>query len=394
LENPTITGTLDFGREIDPVNVDMLPHAVGRLVKVFEDQVTKHHLHPAAQLVVLRHGRVVLDRVLGVGRNGKPVTTATPFLTFSVTKAFTGICIHRLIEQGKVELDAPVAEYWPEFGCRGKESTTIQHVFLHQAGIPTAGMYRLSPLWPFWGVVVNRVGRLKAQTKPGSHCAYHQMNYGFILGEVVRRVTGQMVDEYLREEFLAPLGLERTWMRIPRGELTESPQIYSGTKGANNAAFGFDLPFVRQALLPAASLHSTARDLAVFYQMLINQGQYNGKRLLKSETIHEATHVGYEGWDDTSSMNVRWAYGFHLGSGDCVGKDWGGTMGKGSTLSTFGHFGMATSMAWADADAKLVLAFTCNRMLNTAGYSARWQDLSDALWNALSDNPNTGHSKL
>ncbi len=372
----------DFEHPVDGLEVGLNPEKLDRLRQVFVDQIDRQKLHPAAQLVVLRHGRVVLDLAHGTGRFGQPITSQTPFYTFSVTKAFTGICIHKLIEEGKIEMDAPVAEYWPEFGQKGKATATIRHVFLHQAGIPAPHLNRQVPLWPLWNAVIHQLERTEAVYPPGQKTAYHLVNYGFILGEVVRRVTGMPIDRYLSQNFLEPMGLTHSWMRIPGKEIKHSPRLFSGDREFNAAAFVFNRRPIRRALIPAASLHSSARELALFYQMLLNGGVYNGKRYLKAETIQKAVTPGYEGIDDYIHHPMRYAYGFHLQQ---AYQDRNGNtiydMGSGASPRAFGHYGMASSMVFADPDADLVLAFTCNRLIKDS--ARRHQALLEALWAAV-----------
>jgi len=362
----------------------MTEAGVRRIGEVFDGQLAAG-MHPGAQLVVLRHGQVVVDRAAGWAdvRRRTPVTPETPFLTWSVSKPFTGMCVHRLIEEGRVELDARVAMYWPAFACRGKEGATIRHVFLHQAGVPVRGLHTQIPLWPHWELVTRNVAGLRAEFPPGTRTAYHMVNYGFILGEVVRRVTGQPIQDYLRQTYLAPLGMQHSWLGLPRGQWPRAARLYCGGSEQLGAVFVFSRRAIRGAVAPAATLNSTARDLAVFYQMLLNGGQYSGRRYVRPETIAAATTLGYEGPDDTIGLPMRWAYGFHLG-GPIPGTDPAANgMGRGSTLRTFGHFGQASCMVWADPDADIVVAFTCNRLLNSAEVTARWRALSDAVWDAL-----------
>ena len=116
-DNPTLKQTIDYSKPADPASLGMSTQGIENIRQVFQRQF-EQGLHPAAQLVVLRHGQVVVDEVVGQHRS-QPVTSATPFLGFSVTKPYTAMCVHKLIEEGLVEMDAPVAEYWPEFGAEG-----------------------------------------------------------------------------------------------------------------------------------------------------------------------------------------------------------------------------------------------------------------------------------
>jgi CubicO group peptidase (beta-lactamase class C family) len=361
------------------------PARVDRIQAVFEDQFQRG-LHPGAQLVVSQHGKVVLDLAAGTAdvQRGDPVTPRTPFLTFSVTKPFTAVCVHQLIEQGKIEMDAPVAEYWPEFGCKGKESATIRHVFLHQAGVPLRGLHRQVLCWPRWEWVTRNVAALPAEYPPGTKTAYHMVNYGFILGEVVRRVSGLPIQNYLRKHFLDPLGLKDTFLGLPKTERGRAAGLYASHPEHRNAVRVFRHPWIRGAVMPAATLNSSARDLNVFYQMLLNGGEYKGRRYLKEETVRAAATLGYEGPDATLGVIMRWAYGFHLGGLSLAGQA-EYMMGHGSSLDTFGHFGMGTCQAWADRRTGLAVSFTCNRMLYHVESRKRWLEINNAVWDALED---------
>lgn len=383
-DNPTFTKEISFGSEINPELVGMDITGVKKLVDVFNSQITKG-LHFGAQLVMVRHGQVVLDRVAGFAnvRKKRPVTKNTLFHCFSITKPFTAICIHKLIEEGKIELDAPVAEYWPEFGCKGKETASIRHVFLHQAGIPSRGIYKQIPLWVNWNWVTKNVANLEAEFQPGSKTSYHLVNYGFILGEVVRRVTGKTIKAYLQDKFLVPLKLEHTYLGLPWKKLSDSARIYSGDSDQDPLVFLFNLPFIRGAVLPAATLNSTARDVATFFQMLINRGKYAGKQYVASSTILDAIALGYKGYDETIEAEMHWALGFHLGGLRRPQDPPGSGMGYRSSLTTFGHFGQNSSMVWADTEYELVVCLMTNRLLSGEENTLRFQEISDAVWDAI-----------
>jgi CubicO group peptidase (beta-lactamase class C family) len=378
------SSTIDFNSRAAPEAVGMSAAGVQRIAEVFDGQI-RQGLHPGAQLVVLRHGQVVIDQAAGLAdvRRRRPVTAETPFITFSVTKAFTAVCVHRLIEEGKIEWDAPVARYWPEFGRNGKDQATIRHVFLHQAGIPSRGLVTQVLRCQDWERVTAGIASLDAEFRPGDKTAYHAVSYGYILGEVVRRMTGMRIEDYLRETLLTPLRLERTWLGLPAKELGRAARLYPGCMDQRIVVLAFNLAFIRQAAMPAATLHSTARDLAVFYQMLLNGGEYAGQRYLLPETVAAATALGWQGLDETMGRPVRWAHGFHLGGLQRLDPGQEDGMGKGSTEQTFGHFGQRTCMVWADWAARLVVAFTSNRMLSRETNLARWQAISNAVWEAV-----------
>lgn len=362
----------------------MTPEAAENIQRLFNQMITEG-LHPGAQLVVYHHGQAVVDLAAGMGelKRQRRVTPDLPFLVFSVSKAFTGACIHKLVEDGKIGLDLPIAEIWPEFGCRGKERATIRHALLHQAGIPTRGLISQIRLWPDWELVTQNVASLPAEYPPGTRTAYHLINYGFILGEVVRRVTGKPIDEYLQETFLDPLRLANTALRLPPSWQGRVAGIYSGHLQQVGPVILFNRPRIRSALIPAASLHTTARDLAIFYQMLINGGELNGKRYLRPETIAQATALYYQGYDATMRVPMRWAMGFHLGGKQLEEAP---SFGDTSSVHTFGHAGQGSCIAWADPEHELVMAFTCNRLLSSLSTRLRWNRLANAVWQAIEES--------
>jgi CubicO group peptidase (beta-lactamase class C family) len=376
-----MTDPINFSKNPDPQAAGIEPQALQPLADLFDRQIADG-LHSAAQLVVLKDGHVIFDRTSGTF-NGWLVTADTPFYCFSVTKAFTGMCVHKLIEDGKLSLDTPVAEVWPAFGKKGKQAITIRQVFLHLAGIPAISRYDHILFWPFWNLIIRRVASLAPEYPPGSKMSYHAVTYGFILGEVVRRVSGLPIDQFFHKYFAQPLGLINSWLKIPPAELNRSPPILSGCKNQDNLAWLFNLRLIRKALIPAASLHSTAREMAIFYQMLVNYGSYAGLQYLKPETVRQATSLGFRGIDDFSQRETLWGFGFHLGGRPTSEKEDESSFGERSTQLTFGHMGNRSSMAWGDLNHRLVVAFTCNRLLEEDASRQRWISLNNAVWDAL-----------
>lgn len=349
-----------------------------KITTVFNDHFQRG-LHPGAQLVVRQHGNVLVDLSAGAG-----IDRDTPFLAFSISKVFTGLAVHHLIEAGKLTFDTRIADIWPEFGCNGKEKATIRHALLHQAGIPAPNLRQQVWLWPFWGLVTRHVAREKALFEPGTRTAYHLVNFGFILGEVVRRVTGQPVDRYLAQTFFEPMGLQNIWLRAPVAGLRRSPLLKTAVPDMKESCNLFNLPPIRGAQIPAANLRASARSLASFFQMLLEGGLYQGKRYFKPETLAAATASGYDGPDDYLNIDMHWGYGFILGGGTAHKppvQKW--TLGSGSSARTFAGLGMGTCMVWADPPSGVVTAFTCNGLLTGADANQRWADLSNTIWDAL-----------
>jgi CubicO group peptidase (beta-lactamase class C family) len=374
---------LDFTSRTSPEELGVDPIALSRLEGLFHTQIDEG-LHPAAQMVVIKDDQVIFDQAAGHFRGGKPVRADTPFYCFSVSKAFTGMCIHKLIEEGKLALEAPVAAYWPAFGRNGKSEITIRQVFHHTAGIPAIERYRQIPLWPFWPLVTADVAALTPEFPPGSRMAYHAVTWGFIFGEVVRRVSGMPFEDYFQTHFAQPLGMHNSWFRIPLRDLRRSPRIITGHPDQNTLVRVFDAHPIRRAVIPAASLNSTARELAVFYHMLVNGGCYGEKQVLKPETVRRAVSLGYAGWDEINQRETLWAYGFHLGGRkEEASQQEESVFTDRSTHATFGHTGNRSCMAWGDMDHRLVVAFTCNRLVGYQETRRRWMDLNNAVWDLV-----------
>ena len=330
----------------------------------------------AGQLCVLRGGRVVLDRWFGRGPDAL-------FLTFSAGKPLTALLVHKLAESGALALDEPVAAYWPEFGANGKEQVTVRHVLQHRAGLPVARSL-LRDAWAMtdWKRSVRAIERAAPAYPPGEVAAYHIISYGYILGELVRRVSGVPVRELLRTEFLDPLGLRDTHLGLPR-ELRRRavPLVSTGRRADRARRMFFNRRSVRRAVVPASGLSTTARDLARFYAMLLRGGELDGVRVLDPASVAEARRpsTAAEGdLDHFLRMRVRWSQGFQLGP---PGPDpaAGRPMGQLGSPHAFGHNGSSTCLAWADPTRDLVFVHFGN-MVASQGEGSRYESrISDAV---------------
>jgi CubicO group peptidase (beta-lactamase class C family) len=362
------------------------PIGIKRISEAFDNQI-QDGTNPGAQLVVMRNGELILELCGGYADTKKKhvVSPEIRFLAFSISKSFISACVFKLVEQDLIDLDGSVAEYWPEFGSQGKETITVRQVLLHQAGLPRRGFLDQIINLSNWEKLTDNLAKMKLEYIPGSKTAYHALNFGFILGEVIRRVSGLPVEEYLQKEFLTPLGMVNTSLKTTDYGSNSYARLYSGTFDHQFVALLFNSPNVRAAVIPAASLHSTAREIAIFFQMLLNEGQYDGIRYLQPETVRLATSLGFEGFDEALRRTTRWGYGFYLGGDHTLNPDLPDGMGKGSTIDTFGHYGQRTSVAYADKSTGLVVVFLCNQFLSSYDYKNRLREISDAVWDAIED---------
>ncbi|MPZ99812.1 MAG: serine hydrolase, partial [Dehalococcoidia bacterium] len=327
---------------------------------------------------------------------------------WSLGKALTAISVLRLVERGALDLEAPVARYWPEFAQGGKERVTVRHLLTHQAGLVAIR----KPLPPganllSWDTMVEALAEQAPWWEPGTAHGYHVNTIGFLLGEVMRRVDGRKPGGYIREEVAGPLGVEfhigvaveddercADWIgyRPPPGEVVESQRPWLDRDPAT--LDGIDLARVlayrnppglpwrntpegerawRAAEFPSTNPYSNARSLARIFGALACGGSVGGAALLRPETIERATQVESFGTDLVLGRPTRFGLGFMLTFPERA-------MGPGER--TFGHYGNGAVVALADPERRLGFAFVCNQ----AGRS--WRDprsnvLLEALYGAL-----------
>jgi CubicO group peptidase (beta-lactamase class C family) len=331
----------------------MDPALLDAAVRCAEDRLARHGA--AGQLVVMRRARVVLDRVLGTAHRG------SLFLIYSCSKPYVALLVHLLVERGQLSLDEPVASWWPRFGRHGKDAITARHVLTHRAGVPDD--------WAFWGLLsapswrasVWRMEELRPIWPPGEVTAYHALTYGWILGELVHRVSGLAVEELLREALLEPLGLRDTFLGLPDDRWSRAvPMVPAGSRIELGNALVFNRRRYRRAVAPAATISSTARDVARLFEML----RAGGEGILAPRTIAEARRPARPAPELDRSLGrpTRWAHGFHLG-GVRSRKDLARFMGDLSTSESFGCIGSDTCTAWADPGRELVFVYLTNLLL-------------------------------
>jgi len=359
--------------EVDPASVDVEPAGVAQVWSAVE-RLYRSGIHPAIQLCVRRHGEVLIDRAIGhAAGNGPddpphgrkvPLTPATPFNIFSASKAVTAMLVHHLAEQRLVHLTDPVCEYIPEFGAQGKDAITIQHVLTHRAGIPnmSAETMRLETL-EHDEEILQHLYSARPIWRPGRRLAYHAITGGFILAEIIRRVTGKPIRTMLRDTILAPLGFR--WMNYgvaPRDVSKVAVNYFTGPpllpplSTMLERALGLPMHQVitltndarfLTAVVPAGNVVSTANELSRFYQLLLNGGVLDGVQVFEPRTIRRAVQEhSYLEFDLTLVLPLRYAMGFMLGGStlSLYGPD---------TSAAFGHLGFTNIISWADPERQI-----------------------------------------
>ena len=313
---------------------------------------------------------------------------------FSTTKGMVAICFLKLLEEGLVNLDDPVTKYWPEFGQGGKEAIPVRFLLCHKSGL--CGIKKELPegAWTNWNLIVSSLAEQEPWWEPGTQHGYHALTYGHLVGELVKRVSGQTIGEYFKKNIQEPLDVD-FWIGLSDDKfdrvtdilkaktplidffmpiLKRIPQMsfyppylkillnFFDPNTAQGSAFSnppFDVVHAnskawRNAEIPAANGHATARALAKVYGVLANGGSRDGVHILNPETIEKARSVEAEGKDLVlANIQSKFGLGFMLGTEHI-------SMGPGE--SSFGHGGAGGSLAFADPDNKISLGFTMNQM--------------------------------
>ncbi|MDR1808620.1 MAG: beta-lactamase family protein [Propionibacteriaceae bacterium] len=288
----------------------------------------------AWSLVVDHAGETVFDERHGVGEHSL-------FYTFSVTKPVTALAVHLLAERGQLDLDQPIAAVWPGYARHGKAAITPRHVLTHSAGVPYSSRWPavdaaalLSWRWSVW-----LAAHARPRSAPGAELQYHVLSFGFILGELVRRVDGRRIEDFAADEFFRPLGLVDSYLSLPRGRAADAVPLVNHSADPWLVR-GLNYRIGRRACSPASSLQCTARDLAGFYRVLLNGGVAADGRAVIPAGVIAAARARYK------PEFLRYGTGFQLGG-----------MGGRSNPDTFGHNGSNVCAVWADPERDLVCAY-------------------------------------
>jgi CubicO group peptidase (beta-lactamase class C family) len=335
-------------------------------------------MHPAIQVCLRHRGKVVLNRAIGHGwGNGPedpleaekiPVTTETPFCVYSAAKAMATTVVHMLVERGEFSLDDRVCDYLPTYTSHGKDRTTIRHVLTHSAGVPFATGPRpdLSRMNDS-EYAREMLGQLRPIHRPGLVHIYHGLTWGPLIREIVSAATGRNIREILATEILEPLGFRWTNFGVaPEDVPLVAPSHPTGRPLPPPVARAFKLavggtmreiiPFTNTpdfltSVVPSSSGVSNAVELSRFAEILRRGGELDGVRVLRPETLREATRQARRMRPDvaTGLKPMRWGTGYMLGSRRF------GPFGR-NTPSAFGHTGLVDIAVWADPARELSAA--------------------------------------
>jgi CubicO group peptidase (beta-lactamase class C family) len=344
-------------------------------------------------------GRPMVDIWAGSSdpAHGTPWSRDTLQLAFSTTKGATAICAHLLAQRGVLDLDAPIGSSWPEFAANGKSEIPLRWVLAHRAGLAAIdGDLTLTDVLA-WDPVVAAIAAQAPNWEPDTAHGYHVRSYGFIVGEVVRRVTGRTLGQFFAEEIAGRLGLD-FWIGLPPEEEPRVASIVPPDRDIRDAIAAFyprdtlagramsgpshlfaydemwNEPTVHAAELPSSNGIGTARAVARMYAATVGalvDGPGAGRRLLDPATIADATAVRSDGTDLITGFPMSIASGFMVAP----------TIGP-LPPTAFGHSGAGGSLGFADTAAELGFGYVMNRLAFSA-IDSRAHRLAAAAYQAL-----------
>jgi len=369
-----------------------------RLKPLFQENFEKLGELGAA-VSVWQNGKPIIDLYGGFRDAGRENlwTADTVVLVWSATKGIGSACVLHALQQHDIEFDRRVAEFWPEFGQADKDKITLGQLLSHQAGL--CALDRRVDVLNYDGVI----RALEAQTPlwpPGTAHGYHARTFGFLLDELVRRITGKTLSDYWQENFARPLELD-FWIGLPEKENSRVATIYAAKSGKppEPAKFYRDLvtpgtlarktftspyglnviskmndPRIRAQPIVSFGGIGSASALAKFYSILANCGELKGQTFFSKETIEWMTTILSDGLDRVFQIPTAFSAGFMKDSGDAARRMFG------PSATSFGHPGAGGSHAFADPGNKITFAYVMNQMEQSLLPTEKSLRLIDAIY--------------
>ena len=362
-----------------------------------------------ASVAVYHRGRLVVDLWGGVrNRDGDPWERDNLAMCWSTTKGVTATCAHVLADRGQLDYDERVARYWPEFAQNGKGEITVRHVLSH-----SAGLHRLGTIIDHgskildWEHMTDALARAKPAYEPGTAVGYHALTFGWLVGELVRRISGIPIEKFVQTEIAEPLGLDGLYIGCPPEQRHRvaplKPMSFSrlanpvGRFALNQLSRGLRAvrspvnphrmlntalsrgmedvlvdPRLLDSAVPAMNGYFDAVSLSAMYAMLAGGGRLGGVRILSEKTVSKASAIQNNQRDRVIAMTMQWRLGYHRTP--IIAKQ---------LPHAYGHFGFGGSGAWADPEHDLALAMVCNRGTGTPIGDLRILRLSQATARAV-----------
>jgi CubicO group peptidase (beta-lactamase class C family) len=346
----------------------------GRVADTFLANFDEHGDVGAACSVYL-DGRPVVDLWGGLAdrATNHAWTRDTIVIIFSCTKGVTAVCANQLIAAGRLDPDAPIAQYWPEFAANGKAAITVRMALSHRAGLAAVdGDLTLDDI-AAWDPVIDAIAAQAPNWEPGTAHGYHSRSFGWIVGELIRRVTGEMPGTYVASALAAPLNLDlflgtpasedhriATLYPAPEAALLDEfaaadptslfARVMTGPSGLLHYDDEWNTRRLRGAQLPSSNGHADARSLARLYAACVTP--VDGVRLLDDRALDRATEVLSSGKDVVLGQPLTFGLGFSLPP----------TLPPAAGPRSFGHAGAGGSLGYADRDSGLAFGYVMNQM--------------------------------
>jgi CubicO group peptidase (beta-lactamase class C family) len=322
-----------------------------------------------ARFTLAVEGEVALDLYGGFADRARTqafdAATLTP--VFSTTKAIAALLIARLVDQGRLTYDQTVASIWPEFAQAGKDEITVGQAMSHQAGLAGLAAPMDPALWFDWDAICHKLAAMTPLWPPGTASGYHPITFGYLAGEIFRRVDGRTMGRALREDLAVPFDLD-LWIGLPDSEFGRVAELERPTRFADfgkldeikRAAFltkwaapgGRGGDEWRRAEIPSANGHVTANSLARLMSLLACEGRLAGKQVLSPSTVAQATRARIRGQDKVLPFDIAWGAGLMRNEGLLI---------YGPGAETVGHSGWGGSCAFADPERRVSGAYVMNK---------------------------------
>lgn len=348
------------------------------VAKLLRQQIERYGGGAAA--AVFSSGKLVVDVWAGSARkDGTPWERDTMSICYSGTKGITSTAIHVLATDGLIDYEARIADYWPEFGCNGKEDITVRQLLSHQAGL-----HRLVPLVDQltdildWNLMVSRLAKMAPDFRPGTANAYQAVTFGWLAGELIRRTSGLTVSELVERRISSPLELDGLMIGNADAEMHRIPDFVGlpelQREGARPLETDYQVPFwvpaetmrdlwrrglaptylkelfshpaFWRACFPSMNGVATARSLAKMYAALSLGGELDGVRLVSEDVLRKATEVQTKRADRVVLYPLHWKLGYHRADAFLM-----------NVPEAFGHFGLGGAGGWANPEHELAFGF-------------------------------------
>lgn len=343
-------------------------------------------LHLGAQLYVSLRGRGKADLAMGEDAPGQPLHGDQLMIWLSSTKPVAAVAIAQLWERGRLELDDPIARHVPEFAQQGKERITLRHALTH-----TGGFRLLNVGWPeaSWEEIIATICAARPEPRwvPGERAGYHLASSWFMLGEVIRRVDGRPFSRYVREEIFEPLGMQSSWVGMPKerylAERDRLAKMYS-TENGKPMPRSWDREIHVVGCSPGGNGYGPIRELGRFYEMLLGRGRWDEAQLLTPQGVEALTASHRTGMLDQTFKHVMdWGLGLIVNSWHYGVETVPYGYGRHASRRTFGHSGFQSSVGFADPEHGLVVALAVNGQPGEPRHTERFRAATEAIYEDL-----------